>query len=151
MDTYATRGARTKTTGHYRRPGTRTLYCGRPAGTPNGIFATVKGWKLCARCVKAAAADRAEAQTTAAAHLAPAVEEQPLPAVVDAIEAATDTLDPDDDEDDTPTLPAVDTYAARLTRATWRDRFISTARGVQLALDDYRATDHGDQGALFAI
>ncbi|MDN5380713.1 hypothetical protein QEP66_01025 [Streptomyces sp. LB8] len=68
MDTYSVRGARTQITGHYRRPGTRELYCGRPVGSKNGIFAAVRGWKLCGRCVKALAADRAAAEQTAAQH-----------------------------------------------------------------------------------
>ncbi|MFJ2909373.1 hypothetical protein ACIO8F_08045 [Streptomyces sp. NPDC087228] len=68
MDTHAVRGAALKTTDHYRRPGTRTLYCGRPAGGRNGIFATVRGWKLCTRCVKAEARDRAAAAAVAAQH-----------------------------------------------------------------------------------
>ncbi|MFE7017703.1 hypothetical protein ACFVAQ_45880 [Streptomyces sp. NPDC057651] len=61
--TYAIRGARTKMTGHYRRPGTRQAYgnCG-PIGAPNAEFATLAGWKLCARCVKAEAADRVAAE-----------------------------------------------------------------------------------------
>jgi hypothetical protein len=68
MDTHAVRGAALKTTGHYRRPGTRTLYCHRPAGGRNGIFATVRGWKLCRSCVKAEARDRAAAEAVAAEH-----------------------------------------------------------------------------------
>lgn len=63
------RAARSKTTGHYRRPGTRDLYCARPAGAPNDEFATLRGWKMCARCVKAEAADRAAATATAEAWL----------------------------------------------------------------------------------
>ncbi|MGW8988705.1 hypothetical protein ACWGRF_02020 [Streptomyces zhihengii] len=66
--TYAVRGAALKTTGHYRRPGTPDLYCGRPAGGQNGIFATVNGWKLCTRCATAEAADRAAAATVAEQH-----------------------------------------------------------------------------------
>jgi hypothetical protein len=69
MKTYAVRAARSKTTGHYRRPGTRDLYCGRPMGAPNGEFATLRGWKMCARCVKAEATDRAAATATAEAWL----------------------------------------------------------------------------------
>jgi hypothetical protein len=62
VETYAVRGAALKTTGHYRRPGTRELFCGRPAGGRNGIFAVVRGWRLCKRCVRAEARDRAEAE-----------------------------------------------------------------------------------------
>lgn len=70
MKTYAIRGARTKTTGHYRIPGTRNTYCGKPIGAPNDVFATVKGWKLCTRCIKAEAKDRAEAEAVANQHRA---------------------------------------------------------------------------------
>ncbi|MEU1020241.1 hypothetical protein [Streptomyces sp. NPDC005898] len=66
METYAVRGAALKTTGHYRRPGTRELFCGRPAGGRNAIFAAVRGWHLCKRCVRAEARDRAEAVAVAA-------------------------------------------------------------------------------------
>jgi hypothetical protein len=69
MKTYAVRGSARKITGHYRRPGTRDLYCGRAAGARNGLFATVTGWKLCTRCVKAEALDRANATATAEAWL----------------------------------------------------------------------------------
>ncbi|MGW2856310.1 hypothetical protein ACWDAZ_31500, partial [Streptomyces sp. NPDC001215] len=51
MDICAVRGGRSKRTGHYRRSGTRELYCGRPAGTKNGHGATLRGWKMCTRCV----------------------------------------------------------------------------------------------------
>ncbi|MFB8415428.1 hypothetical protein ACFC63_07925 [Streptomyces albidoflavus] len=66
METYAVFGAALKTTGHYRRPGTRELFCGRPAGGRNAIFAAVSGWRLCKRCVRAEARDRAEATAVAA-------------------------------------------------------------------------------------
>ncbi|KUN96185.1 hypothetical protein [Streptomyces caeruleatus] len=66
METYAMRGAARKTTGHYRRPGTQELYCGRLAGGRNWIFAAVRGWHLCKRCVRAEARDRAEAEAVAA-------------------------------------------------------------------------------------
>lgn len=72
-DTYAVRGARTKTTGHYRRPGTRTLFCNRPAGAPNGQFATLHGWKMCTPCIKAHAAEQTEAATVAETHTTLAV------------------------------------------------------------------------------
>jgi len=68
MDTYAVRGATRKMTGHYRRPGTRDLYCGRPAGTKNTQGATLRGWKMCTACVKAEAADRSAAEAVAAEH-----------------------------------------------------------------------------------
>ncbi|WP_406014340.1 hypothetical protein OG520_22215 [Streptomyces sp. NBC_00984] len=72
MDTHAVQGAAHQATGHYRRPGTRTLYCGRPAGGRNAIFAAVRGWKLCRSCAKAEQRDRTEAATVAEQHLADA-------------------------------------------------------------------------------
>jgi hypothetical protein len=69
MKTYAIRGARTKLTGHYRQPGTRTTFCNRPIGIPNGDFLNLSGWKLCTRCVKAEQRDRAAAAATADAWL----------------------------------------------------------------------------------
>ncbi|MFI8817473.1 MULTISPECIES: hypothetical protein [unclassified Streptomyces] len=68
MDTHAVRDAAHQATGHYRRPGTRTLYCGRPAGPRNGLFRTVRGWKVCRSCVNAEARDRAAAEAVAAEH-----------------------------------------------------------------------------------
>lgn len=78
-ETVSIRGARTKGTGHYRRPGTRTTYCNRPAGAPNGMFAVLASWRLCTLCVKAEARDLAEATAVAADHTAPApvVEQAP--------------------------------------------------------------------------
>ncbi|MES9554794.1 MULTISPECIES: hypothetical protein [unclassified Streptomyces] len=72
MDTHAVQGAAHQATGHYRRPGTRTLYCGRPAGPRNYIFAAARGWKLCRSCIKAEQHDRAEAAAVAEQHLADA-------------------------------------------------------------------------------
>lgn len=66
MRTYAIRGARTKTTGHYRQPGTRTTFCNKPVGIPNGDFLGLTGWKMCTRCVKAEQRDRAHAVEVAA-------------------------------------------------------------------------------------
>ncbi|MFI0593683.1 hypothetical protein [Streptomyces griseus] len=68
MDTHAAQGAAHQATGHYRRPGTRTLYCGRPTGPRNAIFRTVRGWKLCRSCVAAEQRDRAAAEAVAAEH-----------------------------------------------------------------------------------
>jgi hypothetical protein len=79
--TYAVRGAALKTTGHYRRPGTQDLYCARPAGGRNDIFATVRGWHLCAPCVKAEARDRAEAQEVAEQHQEGAAEQAEAEAI----------------------------------------------------------------------
>ncbi|MFE1070981.1 hypothetical protein ACFW5W_07095 [Streptomyces sp. NPDC058783] len=75
MKTYAVRGARTKLTGHYRRPGARDLYCNRPAGTINDFARGMARFKMCTRCVKAEARDRAEATATAEAWL----DDQPAP------------------------------------------------------------------------
>lgn len=80
METYAVRGAALKTTGHYRRPGTRELFCGRLAGGRNAIFATVRGWRLCKRCVRAEARDRAEAATVAAQWRTETPHPEPRPA-----------------------------------------------------------------------
>lgn len=68
MDTHAVHGAAHQATGHYRRPGTRTLYCGRPAGPRNAIFRTVRGWKVCRPCTSAEQRDRAAAVLVAAEH-----------------------------------------------------------------------------------
>ncbi|WP_326678525.1 hypothetical protein [Streptomyces sp. NBC_01237] len=70
MDTHAVQGAAHQATGHYRRPGTRTLYCGRPAGPRNRLFCTVRGWKVCRSCVNAEARDRVDAEAVAAEHTA---------------------------------------------------------------------------------
>ncbi|MGW4393324.1 hypothetical protein [Streptomyces sp. NPDC004685] len=69
MNTCAVRGAARKITGHYRGPGTPDLYCGNPSGAQKGSFATVTGWKLCARYVKTEALDRTAATATAEAWL----------------------------------------------------------------------------------
>ncbi|APD18798.1 hypothetical protein SEA_RALEIGH_50 [Streptomyces phage Raleigh] len=84
METYAVRGAALKTTGHYRRPGTRDLFCGRLAGGRNGIFAVVRGWRLCKRCVRAEARDRAEAAAVAAQWRTEAPQPEPRPAPLTA-------------------------------------------------------------------
>ncbi|MGW9385389.1 hypothetical protein [Streptomyces globisporus] len=68
MDTHAVHDAAHQATGHYRRPGTRTLYCGRPAGPRNAIFHTVRGWRTCRSCVAAEQRDRAAAAAVAAQH-----------------------------------------------------------------------------------
>ncbi|MFE4526822.1 hypothetical protein ACFRMO_25295 [Streptomyces anulatus] len=67
MDTHAVHGAAHQATGHYRRPATRTLYCGRPTGLRNHLFRTVRGWKLCRSCVAAEQRDRAAAAAAAVA------------------------------------------------------------------------------------
>ncbi|MEV4966671.1 hypothetical protein AB0886_05305 [Streptomyces sp. NPDC024062] len=71
MQTYAIRDARTKTTGHLRQDGTRTTYCNRAVGIPNGDFTGLKGWKMCQPCVRAEARDRAHAEEVAAQHAEP--------------------------------------------------------------------------------
>ncbi|MFD9853438.1 hypothetical protein ACFWXZ_14415 [[Kitasatospora] papulosa] len=68
MQTYAIRDARTKTTGHLRQDGTRTTYCNRAVGIPNGDFTGLKGWKMCQPCVTSEARDRAHAEEVAAQH-----------------------------------------------------------------------------------
>ncbi|WP_329219220.1 hypothetical protein [Streptomyces microflavus] len=81
MDTHAVRAAALKTTGHYRRPGTRTLYCGRPAGGRNAIFRTVRGWKVCRSCASAEQRDRIAAEAVAVEHTTnPAAAVAPAPA-----------------------------------------------------------------------
>ncbi|MGW4727650.1 hypothetical protein ACWEQC_00350 [Streptomyces shenzhenensis] len=66
MHTYSIRAAVTKTTGHYRRPGTMTTYC---TGAPTDLHAnTGKTRRICARCVKAEARDRAEAAAVVETH-----------------------------------------------------------------------------------
>lgn len=77
-ETHAVRDAAIKTTGHYRRPGTQELYCGRLAGGRNWIFAAVRGWRLCKRCVRAEARDRAEAEAVAAAWRTEPVPTEPV-------------------------------------------------------------------------
>jgi hypothetical protein len=57
MDTYTNGRSRT---GHYRRPGTHTTYCGRHA-----MARTTVHTRMCRPCVKAEAADRAAATATA--------------------------------------------------------------------------------------
>ncbi|MGW1405038.1 hypothetical protein [Streptomyces sp. NPDC002403] len=87
MDTHAVRGAAHQATGHYRRPGTLTLYCGRPAGGRNAIFTAARGWKLCRSCAKAEQRDRAEAAAVAEQHLSDAPA-SPAPAPARARRAA---------------------------------------------------------------
>jgi hypothetical protein len=135
MKTYAVRAARSKTTGHYRRPGTRDLYCGRPAGAPNGEFATLRGWKMCARCVKAEAADRAAATATAEAWL-DTPPTSPLAAAALLLGAQVE---------------AVDNRRAREaeTAGTWRAEWIG-ARTRATAPTLFDVDPDTEQGALFA-
>jgi hypothetical protein len=135
MKTYAVRAARSKTTGHYRRPGTRDLYCGRPMGAPNGEFATLRGWKLCARCVKAEATDRATATATAEAWL-DAPPTSPLAAAALLFGAQVE---------------AVDNRRAHEaeTAGTWRAEWIG-ARTRATAPTLFDVDPDTEQGALFA-
>jgi hypothetical protein len=135
MKTYAIRGARTKMTGHYRRPGTRDLYCARPAGAPNGEFATLRGWKLCARCVKAEAADRAAATATAEAWL-DAPPTSPLAAAALLFGAQVEAVD------------NRRTHEAE-TAGTWRAEWIG-ARARSTAPTLFDVDPDTEQGALFA-
>ena len=136
MHTYAVRGATRKTTGHYRRPGTRTLYCGRPAGTPNDHAREVKGFKLCARCVKAEAADRAAATATAEAWLdqPPA---HPLAAAALLLGAQIEAVD---------NARAAEREAAA---GTWRAQWIGT-RTASPEPTLFDLEPDAEQGALFA-
>ncbi|WP_327368742.1 hypothetical protein [Streptomyces sp. NBC_01217] len=157
MHTYSIRAAITKTTGHYRRPGTMTTYC---TGAPTDLHAnTSKMRRMCTRCVKAEARDRAHAEAVAAQHATPLTEwERDLLAsdtVRDAIAAETiATLS-------TPTRPTAadraaaaeeSRYAAELiteaeaTEGTWRGQWIG-ARDTGPTLF---ALPTADQGALFA-
>ncbi|MGW2063477.1 hypothetical protein ACWCO9_23045 [Streptomyces sp. NPDC001937] len=128
MRTYAIRNARTKMTGHYRQDGTRTTYCNKPVGATNGEFATLTGWKLCTRCVKAEQRDRAHAAEVAAQfteRIAPADRE----AAVEARYAAELTTE------------------AEATAGTWRGEWIGThTTSTAPALFALPA----EQGALFA-
>jgi hypothetical protein len=128
LKTYAVRAARTKTTGHYRRPGTRDLYCGRPAGAPNDYARGMARFKMCTRCVKNEALDRAAATATAEAHL-----------VTNPTEWERDLLASD----------AVRDAIAAEQAGTWRADWISSrATSPEPTLFDM-APD-AEQGALFA-
>jgi hypothetical protein len=156
MDTYSVRAARSKTTGHYRRPGTRTLFCGRPAGAPNTQFATLTGWKMCTRCVKAEAADRAEAEAVAAQYADP----QPMSAVAREAAAAqsadryiarefpavADLLGLAAVAEDEARLAAALVTEAEATEGTWRGQWIGP-RAADTLFDLDTPTE---QGALFA-
>jgi hypothetical protein len=130
MKTYAVRAARSKTTGHYRRPGTRDLYCGRPMGAPNGEFATLRGWKMCARCVKAEATDRAAATA-------------PLAAAALLFGAQVEAVD------NRRAREAEAALAAAETAGTWRAEWIG-ARATSTAPTLFDVAPDAEQGALFA-
>jgi hypothetical protein len=61
MDAYTTGRSRT---GHYRKPGSHLAYCG-----PHALARTTTQTRMCTRCVKAEALDRAAATATAEAWL----------------------------------------------------------------------------------
>ncbi|MFJ3867893.1 hypothetical protein [Streptomyces nigra] len=139
MKTYAVRGARTKLTGHYRMPGSRDLYCGRPAGAPNDFARELAGFKLCTRCVKAEARDRADATATAEAWL-----DQPPTSPLMAAALAFGGL-----------VEAVDNRRAAEqaeqveAAGTWRAEWIST-RAASPAPTLFDIEPDAEQGALFA-
>jgi hypothetical protein len=154
MDTYSVRAARSKATGHYRRPGTRTLFCGRPVGAPNAQFATLAGWKLCTRCVKSEAADRAEAEAVAEAWL-----DQPTAAPLTAAAQAADRyivrnhphvadlLDLAAAAEDEARYAAALVTEAEAAEGTWRGQWIGDRPTDTLFTLDPTAAE---QGALFA-
>ncbi|HEY1179072.1 MAG TPA: hypothetical protein VGF17_23205 [Phytomonospora sp.] len=136
METYAVKGAARKMTGHYRRPGTRDLYCNRPAGARNGHGATLAGWKMCTRCVKAEAADRAAATATAEAWL-DQPPTSPLMAAALLFGAQVEAVD--------------NRRAAEQAEAagTWRAEWIS-ARAASPTPTLFDMDPEAEQGALFA-
>jgi hypothetical protein len=142
MKTYAVRAARSKTTGHYRRPGARDLYCGRPMGAPNGEFATLRGWKLCARCVKAEATDRAAATATAEAWL-DAPPTSPLAAAALLFGAQVEAVD------NRRAREAEAAHTAAETAGTWRAEWIG-ARATSPTPTLFDVAPDTEQGALFA-
>ncbi|MFD7994533.1 hypothetical protein [Streptomyces mexicanus] len=79
MDTYATGNSRT---GHYRRPGDYRTYCGRDSRT---LLAHPD--RMCQRCVKAEAADRAAATTVAEQHQDGASEKREAEAIAQKLTA----------------------------------------------------------------
>jgi hypothetical protein len=143
MKTYAVRAARSKMTGHYRRPGTRDLYCARPAGAPNGEFATLRGWKMCARCVKAEAADRAAATATAEAWLDTPPASTPTPAAL-ALRAQVEYIDARRAE----VVERRRVHDEREAVGTWRSEWIG-ARARSTAPTLFDVDPDTEQGALF--
>ncbi|GHC44386.1 MULTISPECIES: hypothetical protein [Streptomyces rochei group] len=135
MRTYAARGARTKLTGHYRIPGSRDLYCNRPAGAPNDYAHGMARFKMCKPCVKNEARDRAEATKTAEAWL-----DQPPATPLAAAAMMFGAL-----------VEAVDNQRAEQaeTAGTWRAEWIGTrATSPEPTLFDVEPDM--EQGALFA-
>ncbi|MFJ7337863.1 hypothetical protein ACIQUU_32020 [Streptomyces sp. NPDC101116] len=113
-------------TGHYRKPGSHLTYCGRNAGAPG------TGTRMCARCVKAEARDRAEATATAEAWL-----DQP-PATPLAAAALLFGAQ----------VEAVDNQRAEHA-GTWRAKWIS-ARAASPEPTLFDIEPDAEQGALFA-
>ncbi|MET8399591.1 hypothetical protein [Streptomyces sp900116325] len=157
MRTYAIRNARTKTTGHYRQPGTRTTFCNRPVGIPNGDFLNLTGWKMCTRCVKAEQRDRAHAVEVAAQFAEPLAPAEVTRASVDAYLAreypALAAFRAADRTADREAAAAEALFAAQLvteaeaTAGTWRGEWIGQA-AADGAL--FTLTPDREQGALFA-
>ncbi|MEU3097197.1 hypothetical protein ABZ690_21045 [Streptomyces sp. NPDC006967] len=168
MKTYAVRRARTKTTGHIRVPGSRDLYCGKPAGAPNDYARALPRFKMCARCVKAEAADRAEATATAEAWLDQAPASPPAPARPETAEdaaarasvrdyiarehpplAALLNIDPAQAATDAATTATAANAEREAAMTTWRAEWIS-ARAASPTPTLFDVEPAGEQGALFA-
>lgn len=164
MKTYAVRRARTQLTGHYRREGTRDLYCGKPAGTPNDYARTLPRFKLCTRCVKAEARDRAEATATAEAWLDP-TPTPPAPETAESAAARASVrayiarecppvaalldIDPAKAVAEAAATAAVANAAHQEAMITWRAEWISSrAASPEPTLFDVEPD--AEQGALFA-
>lgn len=159
MKTYAIRDAsrRALLTGHLRRPGTETTYCGRPIGTPNGDFHGLRGWTMHALCVQAEARDRAEATVTATAALDPE-SAGTLPAMVCIQHGDTCDGDPRRRHNFRPAPTDADRAAAELesrqmaeliteaeaTDGTWRGEWIGARDDATLF-----ALPGAEQGSLF--
>ncbi|MFH8530477.1 hypothetical protein ACH4GE_18905 [Streptomyces tendae] len=123
MNTYLTGRGRI---GHYKQPGSHLTYCGRTAGTP-GV-----GTRLCTRCVKAEARERADATATAEAWL-----DQPPASPLAAAAMMFGAL-----------VEAVDNQRAA-DAGTWRAKWIgSRATSPEPTLFDVEPDM--EQGALFA-
>ncbi|MBZ6258145.1 hypothetical protein KVH22_21755 [Streptomyces olivaceus] len=113
-------------TSHYKQPGSHLTYCGRPAGTP-GV-----GTRMCTRCVKAEARDRAAATATAEAWL-----DQPPASPLAAAAALFGGL-----------VEAVDNQRAA-EAGTWRAEWIGT-RATSPTPTLFDVEPDAEQGALFA-
>ncbi|TFV32286.1 hypothetical protein E4K10_18140 [Streptomyces sp. T1317-0309] len=136
--TYGVNG-KLNTTGHYRKPGTRTSYCGRRVSAPQ----PTRPMAMCKPCVKAEARDRAEATAIANQHRAEHIDTDAAHAEAIVIEAAeqaiADAVWADADQLATALLE-------RLNRTTWHGPFIP-ANADDATL--FALTDNAEQGALF--